>query len=149
MASWADLVSQSPALGEAGRALLFRRGDGKALLATVRGKSSPRIHPISIGLVDGVLYGFILRSAKLTDLEQDGRYALHAHVDPDAPSEFLLRGRAHEVTDPVVRAAVAASWSFTVDDTYRLFAFDIDTALLGERPNPDAWPPRYTRWPVG
>ena len=149
MASWADFVSQSPALGEAGRALLFRRGDGKALLATVRGEQPPRIHPISVGLMDGVLYAFILRSAKLTDLEQDGRYALHAHVDPDAPSEFLVRGRAHEVTDPAVRAAVAASWSFTVDDTYRLFAFDIDTALLGERPSQDAWPPRYTRWSVG
>ena len=143
------MASQAPALSEAGRALLFRRGDGEALLATVRGDESPRIHPISVGLVDGVLYAFILRSAKLTDLEQDGRYALHAHVDPDAPSEFLVRGRAHEVTDPAVRAAAAASWSFTVDDSYRLFAFDIETALLGERPNQDAWPPRYTRWPVG
>jgi hypothetical protein len=53
------------------------------------------------------------------------------------------------VTAPAVRAAATASWSFTVDDGYRLFAFDIDAALLDARDNQDAWPPRYTRWTDG
>jgi hypothetical protein len=149
MASWAEFASRAPAMSEAGRSLLFRGGEGDALLATVRSGESPRIHPISIEVVDGALCAFILRSAKLTDLEQDGRYAIHAHVDPEAPSEFLVRGHAHEVTDPAVRAAAAASWSFTVDDTYRLFVFDIEAALLGERDSKHAWPPRYSRWVDG
>ena len=45
---------------------------------------------------------------------------------PTAPSEFLIRGRAHPVTDPALEAAAAASWSFEVDDGYRLFEFDIE-----------------------
>ena len=35
---------------------------------------------------------------------------------PAAPSEFLLRGRAHAVTDAGSSAAAASSWSFEVDD---------------------------------
>ena len=91
----------------------------------------------------------IVGSAKLGDIEADGRYALHAHQDPSEPHEFLVRGRAHEVTDPGLRAAAAAAWSFEVDDTYRLFEFDIEHAVFGERGDPDAWPPIYTSWRSG
>ena len=59
---------------------------------------------------------FVLRSAKLVDLERDGRYALHANIDEAAPSEFMVRGVAREVTDTAARAAAAKVWSFTVDE---------------------------------
>lgn len=146
MTTWAEFEAREPAMAAAGRALLYRGGDGEALLGTVSGDAPPRIHPINIGIVGGVLYAFILRFAKLSDLERDGRYALHAHVDPAAPSELLLRGRAHEVSDATERGAAAAGWTFEVDDSYRLFSFDVDEAVLGERAGPDAWPPRYTRY---
>lgn len=146
MTTWAEFEASEPAMAATARALLYRGGDGEALLATVGGDAPPRIHPVNIGIVDGALYALVLRSAKLGDLERDGRYALHAHVDPDAPSELMVRGRAREVTDPAVRGVVAATWSFSADESYRLFAFDITDVVLGERPDRDAWPPRYTRY---
>lgn len=146
LATWGEMAASAPLLAERGWALLAPTGTGDGLLATVRGDAPPRIHPVSFEIVDGQLLVFILRSAKLADLEQDGRYALHANIDETAPSEFMVRGVAHEVTDAAARAAAASVWSFSVDDTYRLFALDIATAALGERPTADAWPPIYSRW---
>ena len=51
------------------------------------------------------------------------------------------------VDDEAERARVAAGWSFGVDDTYTLFEFSIERALLGARPSADDWPPRYSSWP--
>ena len=85
--------------------------------------------------------------AYLPDLEEDGRYALHTHQDPAAPSEFALRGRARLVEDGPEREGAATVWAFTVDATYALFELSIETALLGARATADEWPPRYTSWP--
>ena len=146
MASWAELEASEPELAAAAHDLFFRTGSGKAMLATVRDGGAPRIHPITVGIVDGELVAFILRSAKLTDLETDGRYALHAHLDLDAPHEAMLRGRAREVTDSALRTAAVAAWPFTADEGYRLFAFDISSALHGRRDSAHDWPPMYRRW---
>jgi hypothetical protein len=146
MLTWADFKAAAPELGAEGERLLYRDGIGQALLATVRGDDPPRIHPIYLGIVDDRLYAFILDSPKLRDLEQDGRFALHTHQDPAAPSEFSLRGRAQLVRDEGVRSAVAAAWSFEVDETYSLVEFSIDSALLGSRISADEWPPRYSSW---
>jgi hypothetical protein len=143
MLTWADFKAAAPELATEGERLFYRDGIGQALLATVRGDDPPRIHPIYLGVVEGRLYGFILRSPKLQDLEQDGRFALHTHQDPAAPSEFSVRGRAQPVPDEAVRSAVAAGWSFEVDETYGLVEFRIESALLGRRSNADEWPPRY------
>jgi hypothetical protein len=144
--TWADFKAAAPKLAAEGERLLYRDGIGQALLATVRGDQPPRIHPINLAIADDRLYAFILRSPKLQDLEQDGRFALHTHQDPVAPSEFSLRGRAHLVRDDDVRSAVAAGWSFEVDETYGLVEFTIESALLGSRSNADEWPPRYSSW---
>ena len=148
MASWHDLEVAAPTIAREGRRLLHARGDGEALLATVRGADSPpRIHPINVGIFDGELVAFLLDSAKRLDLERDGRYALHTHQDPAAPDELSIRGHARVVTDPALRAAAAAAWPFEVDggNVYLLFAFGIDSAILGRRAA-DEWPPRYERW---
>lgn len=146
MARWADLEAAAPTIASEGRRLLYARGDGEALLASVRGGEPPRIHPVNVGIVDGDPLTFIIgASPKRADLEHDGRFALHAHQDPAAPDELALRGRARLVTDPAARAAAAAVWPFEPDDTYALFALDIDAAVLGLRAA-DEWPPRYTRW---
>ena len=147
MAAWNEFAGATPELAEKGRRLFERSGIGEALLATVREDAPPRIHPIYVAIVDGRLVAFlIVGSAKVADLAADGRYALHAHQDPGAPHEFLVRGRAREVTDLALRATAARAWSFDVDDGYRLFEFDVDHAVFGERADPDAWPPRYTSW---
>jgi hypothetical protein len=146
MLTWADFRAAAPRLAEEGERLLYRDGIGQALLATVRGDDPPRIHPIHLAIADDHLYAFIRQSPKLQDLEQDGRFALHTHQDPAAPSEFSLRGRAQLLRDEAVRSAVAAGWSFEVDESYRLVEFMIESALLGSRNNADEWPPRYSSW---
>ncbi len=147
MVAWSDFAAAAPDIAAEGQRLIERSGIGEGLLATVRGDAPPRINPIYVAIVDGRLLAFlIVGSAKLGDLTADGRYALHAHQDPAEPHEFLVRGRAHEVTDATIRDAAAMAWSFEVDDGYRLFEFSIDHAVLGERADADAWPPRYTSW---
>jgi len=147
-AGWADFAAASPDLAAAG-ARHLDRANGAALLATVRGAdAAPRLHPVTVGIVEGGLYVFVLDSAKRRDLEEDGRYALHAHQDKAAPDEFSVRGRARLVPAGAVRDRVATGWFFEVDDTYWLFELAIETAILGERAA-DEWPPRYTRWSAG
>jgi hypothetical protein len=142
--SWADLAAAEPALAAAALAVLVRSGTGEGLLATVRDDLPPRIHPVNIAVVEGRLLTVVLGdSAKAADLRADGRYALHGHVDPAAPHEVLVRGRAAVVTDPELRGRAAAGWAFTVPADALLVELSIDHVLLGERPNADAWPPVY------
>ena len=145
LASWGEFAAASPELAAMGERHLDRSG-GAAFLATVRGDDrAPRIHPVTVGIVQGALYVFLLDSAKRTDLVDDGRYALHAPQDKDAPDEFSIRGRAVLIPQGEVRDRVGAGWFFEVDDTYWLFELRVETAILGER-GPDEWPPRYRRW---
>jgi hypothetical protein len=144
--SWAAFAAAAPDLAADARRLLRRGGEDSGFLATVRGETPPRIHPVNVGIVDGHLYVFVLPSAKLTDLGEDGRFALHAHQDPSAPSEASIRGRAVPVGDAFTRAAVATTWPFEVDGTYRLFELRVEHAVIGRRPTPDDWPPRYESW---
>ncbi len=146
MAEWHDMEGASPKIAAKGRELMYRTGEGGALLVTVRGDSPPRVHPVNVGVVDGHLYTFVqAKSAKRADLDGDGRYALHTHYDPHAPHEFMIRGRAREVTDEATRAAVAADWFFNAKD-YPLYELLIEHALLGERPTANDWPPVYSSW---
>jgi hypothetical protein len=146
-ASWGDLVTAAPDLAAAS-ARHLDRAQGAALLATVRGGLlAPRIHPVTVGIVEGGLYVFLLDSAKRRDLVEDGRYALHAHQDQAAPDEFSIRGRSRRVAPGETRDRVATGWYFEVDDTYWLFELRVQAAILGERAA-DEWPPRYTRWSV-
>lgn len=142
---WADFEHAAPSIAAAGRAVLAAGGEAGALLATIRGDAPPRIHPVTVAVVDGGLYTFLLDSAKRRDLAEDGRYALHGHQDPAAPTEFSLRGRASLVPAGAARDQVASGWAFEVDDTYWLFELRIASAVLGDRAA-DEWPPRYTRW---
>lgn len=147
LASWAEFATAAPDLAAKGAAHLDR-AEGAALLATVRADAPPRIHPVTVGIVDDHLYVFLLESAKQRDLAEDGRFALHAHQDMAAPDEFSVRGRARIVPQGELRARVASGWYFGVDDTNVLFELLIQTAILGERAA-DEWPPRYTRWSAG
>ena len=145
LADWLTFASAAPDLAAAGASHLDRV-QGAALLATVRGsKAAPRIHPVTVGIVDGGLYVFLLDSAKRIDLAEDGRFALHSHQDQAAPDEFSIRGSATLIPQGALRERVASGWFFEVDDTYWLFELRLQSAILGER-GADEWPPRYTRW---
>jgi hypothetical protein len=142
--SWGDFAAAEPELAARGAALLDR-AHGPALLATVRRNAPPRLHPVTVGIVDDGLFVFLLDSAKRRDLDEDGRFALHAAIDPRAPAEFVVRGRARLVPPGALRERVAAGWFFEVDDTYLLFELRLGGAIVGER-SAREWPPRYTRW---
>lgn len=145
LASWGQFADAAPELAAAGAGHLDR-AEGAALLATVRGaESAPRMHPVTVGIVDGGLYVFLLDSAKRRDLAEDGRFALHAHQDLAAPDEFSIRGRGRLVSPGALRDRVAKGWYFDVDDSYWLFELQLQAAILGTRAA-DEWPPRYTRW---
>jgi hypothetical protein len=144
-ASWDAFAASAPDLAAAARRLLHRGDVDEALLATVRGDAFPRINPVYVGFVEGHLLTVALAgSAKLRDLRDDGRFALHAHQDPATPSELLLRGRAVEV-EGALRDAAVASWSFPIRDGV-VFDLRIVQVTLGERPDADAWPPVYRSW---
>jgi hypothetical protein len=147
MGTWAEFEAQQPTMARRGRDLMYRSGDGEGMLVSVREAMLPRIHPVNAGVVDGHLYTFVqAKSAKRRDLDDDGRYAFHTHIDPQSPSEFSVRGRAVPVADAELRARIAADWFFTVGDSYPLYELLIEHALLGERPTAADWPPVYTSW---
>jgi len=147
MATWAEFERARPELARRGREVMYRSGDGEGMLVTVREGVPPRVHPVNAGVVDGHFYAFVqAKSAKRRDLDDDGRYAFHTHLDPQAPSEFLVRGRAVPVTEPGLRSRIAANWFFTVGDDYPLYELLIDHALLGDRATANDWPPVYTTW---
>jgi hypothetical protein len=134
-------------MAEKGRSLLYQRGDGEGILATVAANGTPRMHPLNVGVADGRLLVFVQdRSAKARDLATNQNYALHAHQDPGRPHEFMVRGHARQVTDADLRAAAAADWFFRVSDAYPLYELLIAHALLGERDSANDWPPRYRSW---
>ncbi|MEO6350204.1 MAG: pyridoxamine 5'-phosphate oxidase family protein [Candidatus Limnocylindrales bacterium] len=145
--TWADFEGAAPEIARRGRELMYRTGEGEGLLVTVRGDDPPRVHPVNVGVVGGRLYTFVQgKSAKRRELDQDGRYALHTHMDPHAPSEFMVRGHARVVEDEATRSAVAAVWFFNVNESYPLYELLIEHALLGERPTANDWPPVYSSW---
>jgi hypothetical protein len=145
--SWDALERAEPDLAAKGKALLYQRGDGEGFLTSVARNGTPRIHPLNVGVKDGRLLVFIQgHSAKARDLEANPHYALHAHQDPAAPHEFMVRGTARLVADADTRLAASADWFFTVSDSYPLYELLIEHAVLGERDNADDWPPRYRSW---
>lgn len=146
--SWAEFAAADPKLAEIGRQMLYRSGHGRGLLATVAGDQPPRIHPMSVAIVDGRLITFVSRSAKRADLLADGRYALHAYIDDVAPSEFCVRGRAVAVDGEAARS-LAAGWYFETGDKYMPFELLVESVHYGERPDADAWPPIFSSWSAG
>jgi hypothetical protein len=146
LVTWGEFAAAAPTLADHGRRLFHRTGTGEALLSTVRGDGLPRIHPIYVAILEDRLVAFIGASPKATDLATDGRFALHTHQDPAAPDEFEVRGRARPISDEATRARFAAAWYFDTSEGYGPFEFLIEQALLGERPSPDDWPPRYSSW---
>lgn len=144
--SWDVFAAADPDLAAAARRL-FRRGEiDEGLLATVRGEGLPRIHPVYVGFVDGRLLTVALASsAKTRDLREDGRYSLHAHQDPAAPDELLVRGVAVEVSPGELRDAARAAWAFAIEDN-ALFELRVAQVTLGARADADVWPPVYRSW---
>ena len=151
------MTRQRPDLAEAGLALLHQFGVGLAFLATVRRDGGPRVHPICPQVLDGELYAFVVPSPKRTDLERDGRYALHSFPCPDSEDAFYLTGRARRVDDPAVRARLTAQFVEEragqdipePDEQQLVFTFDIDRVLLTRTTGHGDPHPSHTVWTEG
>lgn len=109
MPSWGALEAEAPELA----ALARRYFDAHVhkTLATLRRDGSPRISGTEVDFKDGELwFGGMWRSLKALDLLRDPRFALHSgSADPPQwTGDAKIAGRAVEVTDPDLKAAVAA-----------------------------------------
>jgi hypothetical protein len=130
--SWKEFEEFAPEMAALGLERLNRK---VTYLATIKKDGSPRLHPVTPFIGNGMLFMFTEPSSpKIRDLRQDGRYALHCSVDRQEGEpliEFLVSGIAQVVTDTEVRQqAESIAASSVVIDEYYLFEFHVDKVLI-------------------
>jgi hypothetical protein len=148
MASWSAFSTAAPTLAAGIRALVEQYGPGLAYLATVRPDGGPRVHPVSPVITEDALYCFVVRSPKRSDLERDGRYALHSYPPEEADDEAYLTGRAHPVDDRRVIARLATALHASPEVDWRLFELTVESAMLRHHGNGGALPFAVRRPPI-
>jgi len=126
--SFAALEAAAPAFGAAGRRLL----EGEvAFIATVSRAGNPRLAPFCpIFSGDHVYVSSGAKTAKRHDLQNDGRFVLHALLGRN-DEEFQLAGRGVLVADAAERARVHADIRFQFDPGDPIFRLEIERALWG------------------
>ena len=110
MPSWTEVEQAAPELAAAVKGRF--EAHGLAMLATLRRGGGPRLSGIEVTFALGELWlGMMEGSRKTADLRRDPRLALHAATaDKEVTQgDAKLSGRAVEVTDPEVFAALAAA----------------------------------------
>jgi hypothetical protein len=130
--SWKTFAESASALAHLAEDKLDRK---IAYLATLRKDGSPRLHPVTPFIGNGMLFIFTEPSSpKIQDIQCDGRYALHCAVGGGDPLvEVLVSGAAAEITDPHVRLqAEKIAASPVVFDSYFLFEFQVAHVLVVE-----------------
>jgi len=132
--SWKELEKHAPAMASLGVERLNRK---VAYLATIKKDGSPRLHPVTPFIGNGMLFIFTEPSSpKIRDLCHDGRYALHCSVERkegETLTEFLISGTAQIIDDDLARAKAAnIAASPVVTNSYVLFEFRVDNALSVE-----------------
>jgi hypothetical protein len=128
--SWKIFEENCPELAKPGFVSLNRQ---IAYLATIKKNGSPRLHPVTPFIGDGILFMFTEPSSpKIHDLHHDGRYALHCAVSTEGPLfEFLVMGTAIDIKDlDIRRHLVRIAGSPVVNDRYVLFEFQINRVLM-------------------
>ncbi|PWU21157.1 MAG: pyridoxamine 5'-phosphate oxidase [Candidatus Rokuibacteriota bacterium] len=131
MITWKAFAAADPALAEVGHSLLSQFGVGLAFLATVRRDGAPRLHPVCPVFSDNRLFVLITpESPKRFDLLRDGRYALQTFPQPKPGSdEFYITGKAVEVEDPAMRAAVLRDAKHMANDQETTFELLVDRVM--------------------
>jgi hypothetical protein len=108
-----------------------RLAGSPAYLATIRGDSSPRVHPISPIIGAGRLFVFMEpTSPKGRDLIERGFYALHSSVADTfgTGGEFIIFGQGTLQEDPESRSVACDSAGYPPEDRYILFELTISEA---------------------
>lgn len=131
MTGWAQFADEAPQLAAFG----VERFQGRlAYLSTLRRDGSPRVHPVSPLIAHRGLFVYMEpTSPKCHDLRRDARYAMHCAVEDKGggAGEFLVTGRAEEVTDEQKRARVfeaARAIGYNPQDRYVLFELGVEAA---------------------
>ena len=130
--TWKVFADQAPEIATLAYEKLNRK---IAYLATLRKDGSPRLHPVTPFIANGMLYIFTEPSSpKIRDLTRDGRYALHCSVGGGGPLvEIEVSGEAVVIQDPSVREpAQRYAASSVVIDSYVLYEFQIQQVLVVE-----------------
>jgi hypothetical protein len=130
--SWKEFESHAPGIASVGVQKLDRK---IAYLATLKKDGSPRLHPVTPFIGNGMLFIFTEPSSpKIGDLRRDNRYALHCSVareESEPLTEFLVTGTARIIDDTAVRLeAVKIATSPVLTEDYVLFEFQVANVLL-------------------
>jgi hypothetical protein len=133
---WPEFARDAPELAERGGAML--RAFTLGYLATLRPDGSPRVHPVTVTVADTGIYIYAVASTpKGRDLARDPRYAMHAFPTFEAgdfrDDEFVFGGRAAQIRDRSLYAAVAALHNDTIHDGDPMFRLDLSWALHKRR----------------
>ena len=130
--SWKVFEKASPELAR----LTFEKLNRKiAYLATLKKDGSPRLHPVTPFIGNGMLFIFTEPSSpKIRDLKRDGRYGMHCSVGGEGPLiEVQVSGGAVIIKDSLLREqAERIAASPVVIDSYILFEFKIRKVLVVE-----------------
>lgn len=143
--SWKIFAEKSPELA----AVVYEKLNRKiAYLATLKKDGSPRLHPVTPFIGNGMLFIFTEPSSpKIRDLQRDGRYALHGSVGGEGPLvEILVSGEATAIANQQVRRQQAEriAASPVVEDSYFLFEFQVAQVLVVQYD--EARKPVVSRW---
>jgi hypothetical protein len=126
--SFRKFEGAAPEFGRAGRRLLVGE---VAFLATVSRRGAPRLAPVSpIFSGDHLYVSAGAKTPKRYDLENDGRYVMHAMLGP-SDEEFQLAGRGALVTDAAERERVHADFQFQFQRDDPVFRLEIERSLWG------------------
>lgn len=145
--SWKVFEEDSPELARLGYEKLNRK---IAYLATLKKDGSPRLHPVTPFIGNGMLFIFTEPSSpKIQDLRRDRRYALHCTVGGEGQLiEILISGEAVIISNPRVREqAESIAASSVVIKSYVLFEFQVKQVLVVEYD--DERKPVIHRWNRG
>lgn len=143
--SWKVFEEDSPELARLSYEKLNRK---IAYLATLKKDGSPRLHPVTPFIGNGMLFIFTApTSPKIQDLRRDGRYALHCSVGGEGSLvEILVTGEVVVISNSRVRRKQAEriAASPVVMDSYVLFEFQVKRVLVVEYD--DEKKPVVRRW---
>jgi hypothetical protein len=143
MFSWADFEQAAPELAGIGGERIERHGF--MLLGTIRRDGTPRISPVEVRIVEGLLTMSLVRgSTKGGDIRRDPRIVLHSpmlHSD-DPNDEFKLRGRVVQAED---EALVKAAALWTPPPELDVFCVDLESAAFVQWSKGEMQVTRWTR----
>lgn len=140
MARWDEVSGEAPELAATVKKIL--EAHRHKALATLRKDGSPRISGTEVMILFGdVWFGSMWQSKKALDLLRDPRFALHsATIDPDDnwPGDAKVAGRAEEIADQEVKAAIRREIGEGPIGPFHLFRADVREVVLtrvGEPPD--------------